>query len=348
MCGIGVVLYDGGVSLFDVSLPEITRDLGGENYGRYRIEPLQPGWGTTLGTSLRRILISSLVGAAVTGLKLREMPDDPSEIEGIEEGLIDLVLNVKQLRFRVTPPEGEEAAEETSQYRATLNATKGEAGVLTGGMLELPEGLEVINPDTVIATATGKKKPFELELLIEKGTGYGSADTRTDLPADMLPVDAMYTPVPKVNYLVEHTRVGQMTDFDRLLLEIWTDGSLPPDDALSQAARVLTGYATAVAGYGRDITDLGIEEVAAPAEDDMARPIEDLNLSMRTTNALKRANLTTLGQVLALNDGDLLHLRNFGQKSLVELREALEGSGYTLQSDGTVPQDAGVEEEEEE
>jgi DNA-directed RNA polymerase subunit alpha len=311
--------------LFDVSLPEINCDAVSDSYGRYRIEPLQPGWGTTLGASLRRILISSLQGAAVTGIRLTEMPDDPSEIPGVEEGLIDLVLNVKQLRFRMTPVE---EGEEPRSNRATLRVVSKLPGEITGASLELPEGMEVVNPDTLIATANGDGSTFELELLIETGIGYGSAEVRTDLPADVIPVDAVYTPVPRVNYVVEHTRVGQMTDYDRLLLEIWTDGTLPPDDALSQAARILTGYATAVARYGRDVSDLGIEEPAAPVEDDTNRPIEVLSLSMRTTNALKRANITSIAQVLAYSDNDLLHLRNFGQKSLVELQEALQAHGY--------------------
>ncbi|HVG00182.1 MAG TPA: DNA-directed RNA polymerase subunit alpha [Chloroflexia bacterium] len=311
--------------MFDVSLPEINCDAVSDSYGRYRIEPLQPGWGTTLGASLRRILISSLQGAAVTGIRLTEMPDDPSEIPGVEEGLIDLVLNVKQLRFRVSPVE---EGEEPRANRATLRVVSKLPGEITGASLELPEGLEVVNPDTLIATANGDGSTFELELLIETGIGYGSAEVRTDLPADVIPVDAVYTPVPRVNFVVEHTRVGQMTDYDRLLLEIWTDGTLPPDDALSQAARILTGYATAVARYGRDVSDLGIEEPAAPVEDDTNRPIEVLSLSMRTTNALKRANITSIAQVLAYSDNDLLHLRNFGQKSLVELQEALQAHGY--------------------
>jgi DNA-directed RNA polymerase subunit alpha len=317
-----------------------------DSYGRYRIEPLQPGWGTTLGASLRRILISSLQGAAVTGIRLTEMPDDPSEIPGVEEGLIDLVLNVKQLRFRMTPVE---EGEEPRSNRATLRVVSKLPGEITGASLELPEGMEVVNPDTLIATANGDGSTFELELLIETGIGYGSAEVRTDLPADVIPVDAVYTPVPRVNYVVEHTRVGQMTDYDRLLLEIWTDGTLPPDDALSQAARILTGYATAVARYGRDVSDLGIEEPAAPVEDDTNRPIEVLSLSMRTTNALKRANITSIAQVLAYSDNDLLHLRNFGQKSLVELQEALQAHGYFRPiEEGALGEDEDGEGEEDE
>ncbi|HUP27460.1 MAG TPA: DNA-directed RNA polymerase subunit alpha [Chloroflexia bacterium] len=323
-------------------MPEVTRDSGGDNYGRYRIEPLQPGWGTTIGASLRRILISSLIGAAVTGIRLGEMPDDPSEIPGIEEGLIDLVLNVKQLRFRMSP----EAADSEDEARALLRV-KGRAGEeITASSLELPEGVEVIDSDAIIATATGDGSTFELELLIETGRGYGLAEVRSNLPADMIPVDAMYTPVPRVNYVVEHTRVGQITDYDRLLLEIWTDGSLEPDDALSQAAQILTQYATSVARYGRDTADLDLEEAAPPVEDDTNRPIEVLNLSMRTTNALRRANITTIAQVLAMNDNDLLHLRNFGQKSLVEIRDALLENGYsmpesTLTDDGSSGDDEG-------
>lgn len=328
--------------MFDVSLPEINCDAVSDSYGRYRIEPLQPGWGTTLGASLRRILITSLIGAAVTGIRLGEMPDDPSEIPGIEEGLIDLVLNVKQLRFRV-PMNSEESVE----YRATLQVVSKISGEITAATLELPEGVEIINPEALVATANGDGSTFELELLIETGTGYGSADVRTDLPGDIIPVDAIYTPVPKVNYVVEHTRVGQMTDYDRLLLEIWTDGTLPPDDALSQAARILTGYATAVARYGRDVTDLGLEEPPPPVEDETNRPIEILNLSMRTTNALKRANITSIAQVLAYSDNDLLHLRNFGQKSLVELLEALQAHGYNRPIDESVLAEAGDDEDDE-
>lgn len=334
--------------LFDVSLPEINCDAVSDSYGRYRIEPLQPGWGTTLGASLRRILISSLVGAAITGIRLGEMPDDPSEIPGIEEGLIDLVLNVKQLRFRVPTPTGGE----TAAYSATLRVVSKMSAEITAESLELPEGVEIVNSGALIATANSDGSTFELELLIETGTGYGSAEARTDTPSDVIPVDAIYTPVPKVNFVVEHTRVGQMTDYDRLLLEIWTDGTLPPDDALSEAARILTGYASAVARYGRDATDFGLEEPAPAVEDDTNRPIEVLSLSMRTTNALKRANITTIAQALAYSNNDLLHLRNFGQKSLVELQEALEANGYSRPiEEGDLPEggfedaDEGDEEE---
>lgn len=312
--------------MFDVNLPEITRDNSAHNYSRYRIEPLQPGWGTTLGASLRRIMISSLRGTAVTGLRLAELPDDPNEIAGIEENLIDLVLNVKQLRFRVAGDPG--AAQPGQHFRINLNYPNSEAGEITGESLELPEELELTNPEVVIANSTGGGTPFELELLVETGIGYETAESRLSIPDDMIPVDAMYTPIPRVNYVVEHTRVGQMTDYDRLLLEVWTDGTIQPDDAVSQAARILTQYATSVATYGRDVADLGIEEPVALVEDDTNRSIEVLNLSMRTTNALKRANITTIAQVLSLTDNDLLHLRNFGTKSLDELRDSLIAHGY--------------------
>lgn len=317
--------------MFDVNLPEITRDSGGPNYSRYRIEPLQPGWGTTLGASLRRIMISSLHGAAVTGLRLAELPDDPNEIPGIRESLIDLVLNVKQLRFRIPGDPG--VTEENLQFHVFLNYPNTEAGDITAGSLELPEELELVNPEILVAEATGNGTPFQLELLVETGIGYETAEAHTEVPDDMIPVDAMYTPIPRVNYIVEHTRVGQMTDYDRLLLEIWTDGTIEPDDAVSQAARILTQYATAVAGYGRDFADLGIEEAVASVEDDTNRSIEVLSLSMRTTNALKRANITTIGQILSLSDNDLLHLRNFGAKSLDELKDALVAHGYAIQSE---------------
>jgi DNA-directed RNA polymerase subunit alpha len=331
--------------LFDVNLPEITRDTGGHNYSRYRIEPLQPGWGTTLGASLRRIMISSLRGAAVTGLRLTELPDDSNQVAGIEENLIDLVLNVKQLRFRMPSDGG--AAQPSHQYRIPLRYANDEAGDITGESLELPEELDLTNPEILIATATGGGTPFELELLVETGIGYETAEKRLSIPDDMIPVDAMYTPIPRVNYVVEHTRVGQMTDYDRLLLEVWTDGTIQPDDAVSQAARILTQYATSVATYGRDMADLGIEEPPAPVEDDTNRSIEVLNLSMRTTNALKRANITTIGQVLSLTDNDLLHLRNFGTKSLDELRDALAAHGYGPKPEAASDEEGGEEEGDE-
>jgi DNA-directed RNA polymerase subunit alpha len=264
----------------------------------------------------------------VTGIRLAEIPDDPNDLKGVEESLIDLVLNVKQLRFR---PTNEEAGEQR-QFRVALKYPNKQPGDILAEHLELPEDLELINPETVIATATGKGA-FELELLVQTGSGYETAEARSEVPEDFIPVDAMYTPVPRVNYLVEHTRVGQMTDFDRLLLEVWTDGTIQPDDAVSQAAKILTQYATAVAGYGRDVADLGLDDLPGAPEDDTNRSIEDLNLSMRTTNALKRANITTIGQVLSLSDNDLLHLRNFGQKSLVELRDALTANGFQLNSE---------------
>ena len=326
--------------MFDVKLPEITTDVADDMYGRYRIEPLQPGWGTTLGASLRRILISSLVGAAATGLRLAEIPDDPNEIPGIEEGLIDLVLNIKQLRFKV-----DDAVEE--ELRAVLRVDGSTAGEVTAELLELPEGVELVSPDMTIVTSRGDGTPFEVEVLIETGRGYGSADAHVDLPPDIIPIDAMYTPVPRVNYIVEHTRVGQMTDFDRLMLEIWTDGSIHPEDALSKAAQILTQYATVVARYGRDMADLALEEGVAPVEDDTNRPIEILMLSMRTTNALRRANITTIAQVLAMTDNDLLHLRNFGQKSLVELRDALAAHGYEIRSEESEEDEESEDEERE-
>ena len=332
--------------MFDVRLPEITADRAEENYGRYRIEPLQQGWGTTIGASLRRILLSSIMGAAVTGIRLAEMPDDPTEIPGIEEGLIDLVLNVKQIRCRIS-----EELSTDSDLRATLKVDGRSPGEITAADLELPEGVDIVNPETYIATATGGT-PFEMELLIETGRGYGAAEARTDLAADIIPVDAMYTPVPRVNYVVEHTRVGMMTDYDRLMMEIWTDGTIDPEDALSQAAQILTQYATAVARYGRDVDELALEEAAPPEDDGTNRAIEVLNLSMRTTNALRRANITTIAQVLAMSDNDLLHLRNFGQKSLVELREVLEAHGYIIPGEDAatgeeIADEEGTEPEEE-
>ncbi len=187
-----------------------------------------------------------------------------------------------------------------------------------------------------------------MEMTSRRGRGYEPAISNKIVGEAIgtIPVDSLFSPIRKVNYQVTNARVGQVTDYDRLLLEIWTDGTMQPDDAVSQAARILTQYATAVAGYGRNMADLGIEEAAAQAEDDTDRSIEVLSLSMRTTNALKRANITTIAQVLSLTDNDLLHLRNFGQKSLVELREALVAHGYAAPGDYEVDEAQEADEEE--
>ncbi len=315
--------------MFNIQLPQIERVQTGTDYALFRIEPLEPGWGHTLGAALRRILLSSLPGAAVTAVRLDPLNAAMNGVEGVQEDLLDIILNVKQVRLRATGDSLDEA------QVVGLRAVDARSGgtELTAADLALPEGVEVLNPDHVLATLERADTPLELEVQIAGGRGYVSADQHTDTPLDMIAIDAIYTPIPRVNFIIEHTRVGMMTNYDRLLLEIWTDGTITADDAISQAARILTRYATSIASFGQE-TDSAPEPTSAIAGAAAAPSIsnitlDDLKLSVRTLNALKRANINSIAQVLETSDGELMSLRNFGQKSLDELKAALITQGIS-------------------
>ncbi|HMA34558.1 MAG TPA: DNA-directed RNA polymerase subunit alpha [Chloroflexia bacterium] len=310
--------------MFNIQLPQIERAQSTTNYALYRIEPLEPGWGHTLGSALRRILLSSLRGAAVTAIRFDPLTADMSGVEGVQEDLLDIILNVKQVRLRAES----EALREARVVGLREQSARNGGAVLTAADLALPDGVQVLNPDQVIATLERPDAPIELALLVEEGRGYVAADERDDAPLDMIPIDAIYTPIPRVNYIIEHTRVGMMTNYDRLLLEIWTDGTITPDEAISQASRILTRYATSIASFGQETEEVpeasATPGAAAASASTANMTLEDLKLSVRTLNALKRANINSVAQVLATSDNDLLALRNFGQKSLDELKAALE------------------------
>ncbi len=310
--------------VFNIQLPQIEKAEAATNYARYRIEPLEPGWGHTLGSSLRRILLSSLPGTAVTAIRVDPLSDDMSHVEGVQEDLLDIILNVKQLRLRAE----NDKLPEPQVISLRAGAERNGEVALTAADLAFPEGIEVLDPEQIIATLDTPDTPVEMELLIQQGRGYVAADERSDAPLEMIPIDAIYTPIPRVNYIIEHTRVGMMTNYDRLLLDIWTDGTITPDEAISQAAHILTRYANSIASFGQEP-----EEEPEMAETGAAPPaaaalnLDDLGLSVRTLNALKRANIHTVAQVLDTGDDQLLGLRNFGQKSLDELKAALAEHG---------------------
>jgi DNA-directed RNA polymerase subunit alpha len=315
----------GVVCVFNIQLPQIETIESRDDYGRFRIEPLEPGWGHTLGSSLRRILLSSLLGAAVTAIRLEPLNDDMSGVDGIQDNLLDIILNVKQVRVKATGDQFQ------GGMRLTLRPDGTGTRLLTAADLQLPDGIEVINPDTELLTPTAEQGHWELELLVEQGRGYVPADEQPNTPPDMIPLDATYTPILRVDYVIEHTRVGQNVDYDRLLLEITTDGTLIPEDALGQAAKILTRYANTIANFGQDEGEP--EEVAAqpgpaPVNEAANLSLDDLGLSVRTVNALKRANINTVAQALAVSDNELLGLRNFGHKSLDELKDALTARGF--------------------
>lgn len=331
---------NGGAGLLDITLPEIEQTVTEPDYARFKLEPLEPGWGTTLGVGLKKILLNSLPGAAVTAIKLDPPPDDEGRLPQIEEDLIDVILNVKQLRFRYR---GEEAQRVTLHTATFANGRR----VLTAADAEMGDGVEVMNPEVELLTMNNQSRdPLNVEMQVERGYGYSPAEEHMDsTPLDMVPIDAMYSPISKVTYTVERTRLGQRTDYDRLIIDIWTDGTIEPVEALRQAAQILTKHGQIIASFSGGLFDVEEEPEAAPvgAVPELDRiPIDSLDLSSRTFNALKRAYIDTVSQVLKMNDNDLLALRNFGQKALDELHERLQARGYEGPSGAATPSASGL------
>jgi DNA-directed RNA polymerase subunit alpha len=286
-----------------------------ENYASYDIEPLEAGYGMTLGNALRRVLLSSLPGAAVTSIKIEGVQHEFQDIPNVKEDVVDIVLNVKKLRLR-----------SFSDHPVTMRVdVQGEREV-TAADIDAPSTVEIVNPDLHIATLDGPDARLEIEFMVENGRGYVPADAKEDQPIGVIPVDAIFTPVHKVNYIVEHTRVGQMTNYDKVILQISTDGTMSPDEALRQAAKVLVQHFSLLADYHAVMADQPertlLSSLPIPQKT-YDTPIEDLDLSVRAYNCLKRSNITKVGQVLTMNEDDLLAVRNFGEKSLQELRDRL-------------------------
>ena len=291
-------------------------------YGRFNIGPLESGYGITVGNALRRVLLSSLLGAAVTSIRVSDVPHEFSDIPHSREDVTRLILNVKQLRLKMVDCE-------TARLRLEV---QGE-GVVTAADLQIPPEVEIINPDLYLLTLDSKDAQFEMELSVEQGRGYSPSDERGRLPIGEIPVDAIFSPVRRVNYNVERARVGQMTNYDRLVLEIWTDGTMRPYEALAQAAQTLVMHLRLIAGISDEplaLEESEIEEPAIPNEV-YEVPIEQLDLSVRVFNSLKRTGITKVGEVLDMLDkGDeaMLAIRNFGEKSLRELQSQLVIKGF--------------------
>jgi DNA-directed RNA polymerase subunit alpha len=268
----------------------------------------------TLGNALRRVLLSSLPGAAVTSIRIDGVQHEFQDISNVMEDVTDIVLNVKKLRLR-------SFSDHPVSMRLEVNGER----VVTAADIMAPSTVEIVNPDLHIATLDNENAHLEMELVVETGRGYVPADSKEDQPIGVIPVDAIYTPVQRVNYSVEHTRVGQMTNYDKIVLEIWTDGTIHPDEALRQSADILVRHFTTLANYRATLVEpekppLSSMPIPQKIYD---TPIEELELSVRAYNCLKRSNITKVGQVLSMNEEDLLGVRNFGEKSLQELRERL-------------------------
>jgi len=310
--------------VFSTSLvmPKIEREAVARNYGKFVISPLERGYGITLGNALRRVLLSSLEGAAVTSIRLADAAHEFSDIPGMREDVLQVMLNVKQLRLILH--EGDSA-------RLRLEV-RGE-GVVTAADIQTPAEVEIVNPELYLFTVDDEKAHLEMEMNVQRGRGYSPSDERGRLPIGELPTDAIFSPVRRVHYEVGRARVGQDTNFDRLILEIWTDGTIKPEAALSRSAQILIAHLRDVAGVTEEslMAAAAREEAPRLASEIYDIPIENLDLSVRVFNSLKRTGITTVGEVLEMLEKGpdaMLSIRNFGEKSLDELRERLIEKGY--------------------
>ena len=303
-------------------MPKIEREAVARNYGKFVISPLERGYGVTVGNALRRVLLSSLEGVAVTSIRISDVPHEFSEIPGVREDVLQVMLNLKQLRLILH--EGDSA-------RLRVEA-QGE-GVVTAADVIAPAEVEIVNPELYLFTVDEDKTRLEIELNVQRGRGYSPSDDRGRLPIGELPTDAIFNPVRRVNFEVGQARVGQDTSFDRLTMEIWTDGTVKPEDALSDSARMLMAHLRDLSGVTEEslMAAAAREEEPKMASEIYETPIENLDLSVRVFNSLKRTGITTVGEVIdMLEKGPdaMLSIRNFGEKSLEELRERLVEKGY--------------------
>jgi DNA-directed RNA polymerase subunit alpha len=314
-------------------MPKIERDAVAQNYGRFVLSPLESGYGITLGNALRRVLLSSLEGAAISSVRISDVAHEFSSIPGIKEDVTQLLLQIKQMRVRMD-------AGETATMRLEVSGE----GTVTAADVVAPPEVEIVNPDLYLFTVDDPKTRLDIEFTVQKGRGYSPSDERGRLPIGELPVDAIFSPVRRVNFDVERARVAQDTNYDKLIIEIWTDGTIRPEEALSQSARILIAHLRDLAGVSEETLSLGTAESVVPkiSSEILETPIEQLDLSVRVFNSLKRTGITTVGEVLELlgkGEDAVLSIRNFGEKSLDELREKLREKGFLRAPEGTPPEE---------
>ncbi len=315
------------MSINNLVMPKIESTAMSAEYGRFLIGPLERGYGTTLGNSLRRILIASLPGAAITSLRVTDVPHEFSPIPGVREDMMQFILNIKQLRLKL---------HNTDMARLRLEVHG--AGPVTAADIQVPPEVEIINPDLYLFAVDSDDAFLEIEMTAETGRGYSPAEERGRLPIGELPVDAIFSPIRRVAYEVEKTRVGQVADYDRIVMQIWTDGSIKPEDALATAAQIMIQQLRPIAGVSEETfvaAEEEDEEEAIPNEI-YDTPIEQLDLSVRVFNSLKRTGITKVGEMLEMLDrGEetMLAIRNFGEKSLDELKQQLRLKGFLAEDD---------------
>jgi DNA-directed RNA polymerase subunit alpha len=311
------------VTITSMVMPKIEREAEARNYGKFIISPLEHGYGVTLGNALRRVLLSSLEGAAVTSIRIVDILHEFSDIPGVREDVLQVMLQVKQLRMIL---------EDMDTTRMHLEV-RGEGVVTAADIITSPE-VKIINPDLYLFTADNSKTRLDIEFIVERGRGYAPSNERGRMPIGELPVDAIFSPVKRVNWEVQAARVGQSTNYDKLVLEIWTDGAISPERALSSSAKILIEHLRFVAGISEETLSITMEKETAGSRltSEVAEtPVESLDLSVRVFNSLKRTGITTVGDVLELlekGDQAVMSIRNFGEKSLDELRLKMQEKGY--------------------
>jgi DNA-directed RNA polymerase subunit alpha len=297
-----------------------------ETYARFVAEPFEAGYGHTVGNSLRRVLLSSLEGAAITAVKITGAQHEFATLPGVVEDVTDIVLNLKRIKFK--------AADGHEPRKLSLSINK--EGEVTAGDIQLAQGYEVLNPDQLICTMD-KKHKFDAELEVRVGRGFATGDEnkRADQPIGLIPIDSIFSPVTRVKYAVENTRVGQRTDYDKLILEVWTDGRLTPDDALLQASAILRHHLDVFVNFNEDViefdeTPAGVSEENMKLKKLLNMSVNEIELSVRAANCLNNANITTVGQLAQKSEAEMLKYRNFGKKSLNEIKDKLQQLGLGL------------------
>ncbi len=296
-----------------------------DTYAKFIAEPFETGYGQTIGNSIRRVLLSSLEGAAITSVKVDGAMHEFTTVDGVVEDITDIVLNLKKVKFKMH-----------SRETQTLLLSINKEGAVTAGDIQMNQNIEVVNPTQHICTLDRKKK-LEMELEVKIGRGFcpGDENKKIDQPIGVIAIDSLFSPVSRVRYAVEAARVGQRTDYDKLLIEIWTDGRISPDDALTQSCAILQHHLDVFVGYDKNAVEF--EEESKPQDDDKSKlkkllnmSVNEIELSVRAANCLNNANITTVGQLGMKSEQEMLKYRNFGKKSLNEIKEKLAALGLTL------------------
>jgi DNA-directed RNA polymerase subunit alpha len=316
-------------TMWEAPTPKVEYAELSDTYGKFVVEPLDRGFGVTLGNSLRRVLLSSISGAAVTSVKIDGVLHEFSTVPGVVEDVTQIVLNLKELTLRLY----------TDKPKLLRLDVKGKKEVTAADIQEDPE-VEILNPGLRLATLDRKDARLAMEIVVERGKGYVPAEKhrRSEHVIGVIPVDSIYSPIQKVNYSVEDTRVGHATDLDRLVLEIWTDGSVRPEEALQEASRLLIDHFRLFSGIADETgtgATFGVTEDPDRARA-MAMPIEDLDLSVRPYNCLKRAGIHTVGDLIKKTEDEVVAVKNFGRKSLDEVKEKLAAHGLSLRQPETI------------